>query len=433
MQSVTPQEVLQAINKEFDSSRTIKCIASLENNWYNVTFDNEEDCEKIALQGMFLNDVMIQCERTSLQNSVVAHIKAPYEIDDRVIVNALFPYGTVANVRRQVHDFDQNIETGVRSVLIKNLKQPIPSSPSYLKVGGFSMPVRHRGQQKTCKICNKPGHFARDCELRGRCFICGNPNHRAGWHDRKQRDDDSETSTHVIYDDEEDVHERGSQVTDDDDVVPETDEETAPLGVENQNPKDDEVQAKKTTEEPKSKRTDNQDQVEDTTPDNQGRENRQTKEYRPSMLTEQKKEKTTTDKQKATKNANQARNNFNTKERSTKTKPSTYWDEAVKETRKRKAQEEDSEIDKERKVTKEGESDREYDMEQDDVPEDETSENETIENTNPEYVLYTRRGVQRSRKKRGTGAIATNQNTPSSSHPPSNSQPRGRGRGTRNT
>ena len=320
---MTPQEVQQAINKEFHSARTIKCIASLENNWYNVTFDNEEDCEKIALQGMFLNDVMIQCERTSLQNSVVAYIKAPYEMDDRVIVNALFPYGTVANVRRQVHDFNQNIETGVRSVLIKNLKQPIPS---YLKVGGFSMPVRHRGQQKTCKICNRPGHFARDCELRGRCFICGNPNHRA---------------------------------------------------------------------------------------------------------TEQKKEKTTTDKQKATKNANQAINNFNTKERSTKTKPSTYWDEAVKETRKQKAQEEVSDIDKERKLTKEGE----YDMEQDDIPEDETSENETIENSNPEYVLYTRRGVQRSRKKRGTGAIATNQNTPSSSHPPSNSQPRGRGRGrgTRNT
>ena len=44
-------------------------------------------------------------------------------------------------------------ETGVRSVLTKNIKQLIPS---YVRVGDFNLPVIHRGQQKTCKICNEP-------------------------------------------------------------------------------------------------------------------------------------------------------------------------------------------------------------------------------------------------------------------------------------
>ena len=210
IRDVTPEEVYQAINKELDSVETIKCIASLENSWYNVTFDNEKHCERIALQGMFLKGILIQCERTNIQNSVVVYVKAPFEMGDDVIVNALNPYGTVTNVRRQYHDFDKNVETGVRSVLIKNLKQLIPS---YVRVGGFNIPVRHRGQQKTCKICNKPGHFARDCPMRGRCFVCGNPEHRAEWHEM-QKGNSSGTSTPVAHEDR-NIDEMESEISED--------------------------------------------------------------------------------------------------------------------------------------------------------------------------------------------------------------------------
>ena len=59
-------------------------------------------------------------------------------------------------------------------------------------MGFFSLPVRYRGQEKTCKICNQPGHFARDCEKRGKCFVCGSMNHRAYWHEENPEDKDKE-------------------------------------------------------------------------------------------------------------------------------------------------------------------------------------------------------------------------------------------------
>ena len=195
MRKVTPHDVYSAIYKELETTATIKCIAELENSWYNVTFDNGEDSEELAVNGISLHDTLVQCERTNIQNSAVVYIKAPFEMTDQVVTTALTMYGTVENIRRQMHDFDSKIETGVRSCLIKNLKKPIPS---FIKVGGFSLPVRYRGQEKTCKICVATGHIARECPRRGRCFVCGSLNHRASWHDEDHKDTDSEDQEVVI-------------------------------------------------------------------------------------------------------------------------------------------------------------------------------------------------------------------------------------------
>lgn len=190
LKKVTPQEVYDAIYHEMDNVSTIKCIAELENGWYNVTFDNEGDCSYIAQYGFYLQETIVQCERTNIQNSAVVYVKAPFEMEDQVVVNALMFYGTVVNLKRQFHTFNNNIETGVRSCMVKHIKKPIPS---FLKVGGFSLPARYRGQEKTCKICEKTGHFARDCPTKGRCFICGSYEHRAYWHEREEERDKQQT------------------------------------------------------------------------------------------------------------------------------------------------------------------------------------------------------------------------------------------------
>ena len=174
-----PEQVYQAINKELESVPTIKCIAHLDSGWYNVSFDNEKDCQQIAQQGIILQGMLMQCERANVQDSVVVYVKVPYEMEDNVVINALMNYGTVSNIRRQHHFFDEQIENGVRSLLIKNIKKPIPS---YIRVGSYTLPVRHKGQEKTCRICHQPGHVARQCKHRGRCFICGEQGHRAEHH-----------------------------------------------------------------------------------------------------------------------------------------------------------------------------------------------------------------------------------------------------------
>ena len=61
------------------------------------------------------------CSMWTHQHSTVVYVKAPYEMTDTVITNALMQYGTVTNLRRQFHDFNEMIETGVRSILLKNI------------------------------------------------------------------------------------------------------------------------------------------------------------------------------------------------------------------------------------------------------------------------------------------------------------------------
>ena len=197
--NITSEEVYVAIHRELNSVSTTKCIAPLENGWFNVTFDNDIHSGKIAMQGIKLQGMLIQCESANVRNSAVVYIKVPYEMSDEVVTTALLPYGTVVNIRRQMHDFDNEIETGVRSVLVKNMKKAIPS---YVKVGGFTLPIRYKGQQRTCKICNQPGHIARNCELRGRCFVCGSHEHRAGWHERQREKEESDTPSSVSIQEE---------------------------------------------------------------------------------------------------------------------------------------------------------------------------------------------------------------------------------------
>ena len=38
----------------------------------------------------------------------------------------MYAYGTVVNIRRQYNQFDKNVETGVRSCLVRNVKKAHP-------------------------------------------------------------------------------------------------------------------------------------------------------------------------------------------------------------------------------------------------------------------------------------------------------------------
>ena len=128
---ITPEEVYYATNKELEERDAVKCIAELNTGWYNVSFNNEANCEQIALNGIKVNGILIQCERASVHNSVVVYVNAPYQMSDQTVTTALSAYGTVSNIRHKTYDFDANVETGIRSLLIKSVKKPILS---FLKV-----------------------------------------------------------------------------------------------------------------------------------------------------------------------------------------------------------------------------------------------------------------------------------------------------------
>ena len=402
IKGVLPQEVHQAIYKEIGHAVRMKCIAPLENGWWNVTFDNETHCEQIATEGFSVKNLLVQCERASIRNSAVVYIKAPYEMTDQVIINVLMEYGTVANIRRQIHDFDETIETGVRSCLIKNIKKPIPS---YIKAGAFTLPIRYKGQQKTCKICQQPNHLARDCPKRGRCFVCGSQFHRASWHDMENyedRDNDSITIheiAEVQTDSPDDEVETLSDVNEGATPAPQTTAEDIP-GEEDQEPEH------KTTE----------DQVEM----NRGTEEQPTskKGYSEALKTR----KSTTDDVQDTTGKSRMTYLKQQPTKGEKQRPSGFYDDHIKtQSRKRKTEENGPES----KQSKEDNKQKEY-MEIE-TPAETVTQSRPKENEEPNP-----QGVQRLRYRRGTGGGGGKRNDSAGQNAQDTKQKqgdRGRGRG----
>ena len=465
IQDVTPQDVYNALDKEIGTIATTKCIASLTNGWYNVTFDNEVDCDQITTYGFDLQDTLIQCEKVSVLNSAVIYIKVPYEMTDEVVINALMQYGMVTNIRRQVYDFDHMIETGVRSCLMKNIKKLIPS---FIKVGAFSLPVNYKGQQKTCKICNETQHFARDCPNRGRCFVCGSPNHRAAWHDdtnakaRPHATRENDRDNDIFEDDDHDDNDKPENTN----AVDETPSQSAKKNF------------RKTTETPvEAEDGENENANDDIAKGDDDEHDQNGDEGETPRETEKKETKSTTQQQRpkqqeqprpkqtyrdvAKKIPEDGKEKQTThpkphKDRMTTLKPGTSRESQQKSTtskntdtktqaRKRKSRNEEEEVNERKHAKEEEDEQQNMDTQEQELDDGENDEQETnVDDSDDNYVPYVRRGVQRFRLKRGMGARAdggsqvhesrtssqtsgqSSQKTSSTSIPSSH---RGRGRG----
>ena len=62
---------------------------------------------------------------------------------------------------------------GVRTVRMVRTR----SIPRNLIIDGFPMKVSYVGQELECDICGKKGHIAKNCEMRGKCMECKQPEH----------------------------------------------------------------------------------------------------------------------------------------------------------------------------------------------------------------------------------------------------------------
>ena len=125
-----------------------------------------------------------------LQNVLVYNY--PVEGDEDLLRRYLAVYGTIESVAFRHWTNLPNVSDGVRTVRMVR-REPIPR---HLTIGDFPVKISYAGQQQVCDLCAAPGHIARVCPKKGKCFQCGLEGHlsrncpqRAGY---RARDDPAE-------------------------------------------------------------------------------------------------------------------------------------------------------------------------------------------------------------------------------------------------
>ena len=99
----------------------------------------------------------------------------PFEAKNELLARALNKFGEVKDVFNRCWLHLNGVADGVRVVsMVRN--QAIPRN---LDVEGFRVKVSYYGQAVECDICERLGHVARDCPLKGKCLWCHQPGHLA--------------------------------------------------------------------------------------------------------------------------------------------------------------------------------------------------------------------------------------------------------------
>ena len=85
--------------------------------------------------------------------------RAPPQMPDKYIYDALAPYGHVISVKHLTINGFPSVQSGTRMVSIV-IEKAIPAE---IRAMGFQLSFRYRGQPPTCFACQEVGHTARDC------------------------------------------------------------------------------------------------------------------------------------------------------------------------------------------------------------------------------------------------------------------------------
>ena len=111
----------------------------------------------------------------------------PVEGSEESIHCVLGAYGVIERISFHHWTHLTDVSEGVRVVRMIH-RQAIPRN---LSIAEVNVKVAYAGQQQVCDLCHAPGHIARACPLRDKCFQCGLEGHfsrdcpqRPGYRDR---------------------------------------------------------------------------------------------------------------------------------------------------------------------------------------------------------------------------------------------------------
>ena len=134
-----------------------------------ITFCNLADRQSVMrCENITIDDVVCPVRGGGPRPQNIFVYNYPYEGDELFLRTVLSEFGDVQDVRFR-HWLDiPGVCDGVRvaSMIWKK------SIPRHLTVYGFFCKITFYGQPLKCDICNKTGHIARECPLKGKCRRC---------------------------------------------------------------------------------------------------------------------------------------------------------------------------------------------------------------------------------------------------------------------
>jgi hypothetical protein len=137
----------------------VKAVQALPENKIRVEFKSPSLRHQCDINGISFRGVTLTPFPAYEEIKKVFVDRAPLQMPDNYILEALAPYGRVLSVQHLTVRGFLNIKSGTRMVSMSVNK----AIPAETRVAGFTLSFKYRGQPRTCFVCQEVGHTARNC------------------------------------------------------------------------------------------------------------------------------------------------------------------------------------------------------------------------------------------------------------------------------
>ena len=161
-----------------------------------VTFAVEASKQEvISHQAININGVQCAVRGGGPRAQNVLVYNYPVEGPEDPIRRALGAYGVIEEVKFRHWTHMPTVGDGV--CIVRMVRRE--AIPRHMTIGEVRVKIAYVGQQQVCDLCDAPGHIARNCPFRNKCFRCGLEGHfsrncpqLANYHDRDSVLDESD-------------------------------------------------------------------------------------------------------------------------------------------------------------------------------------------------------------------------------------------------
>ena len=148
------KELINAVGE-----RKVSAVQALSPIKYHLQFKRSSDRHAAEINGIAFRGVQLTLLPAYEEVKSVFVEKAPLQMQDNYLYEALAPYGRVIGVQHLTIEEFPSVRSGTRRVSMVVTK----AIPRIINIGGFPVVFNYRGQPTQCYVCQEVGHARKDC------------------------------------------------------------------------------------------------------------------------------------------------------------------------------------------------------------------------------------------------------------------------------